>query len=339
MKKKRIVLQILFLAFLIVGSVYEIRSSRTRPYQHNEGFVFGTTYSFTYQCDSDLNHTLLQELRKVDMALSTFNENSTVSRINRNQPHTLDTMFLSVYRLAQDVSGRTDGAFDVTVAPLVNAWGFGFKKGRFPTDESVDSMLRHVGYKRLALREENGRWQLEKADSCMMLDFSAIAKGYGSDLVADCLRRHGVDNFMVEIGGEIVVSGCNKRQEPWRIGVTRPADDSLGTAAEVQTVLPVTDKAMATSGNYRNFYYKDGQKYAHTIDPKTGRPVTHNLLSATVMAGTCAKADAYATAFMVMGLDKAKRVLEDHPELEAYFIYADKDNNYQTWTNVKCLHP
>ena len=156
-----------------------------------------------------------------------------------------------------------------------------------------------------------------------MLDFSAIAKGYGCDVVARYLRRKGVENFMIEIGGEVVTCGISPNRVPWRIGVTKPTEDSLQTGGELQTVLNVTDRAMATSGNYRNFYYKGGRKYAHTIDPRTGYPVQHNILSATVLAPDCATADAYATSFMVLGLEQAKAVLERHQELMAYFIYTD----------------
>ena len=150
-------------------------------------------------------------------------------------------------------------------------------------------------------------------------------------MVAAYLRRQGVANFMVEIGGEIVSRGISEKRVPWKIGVTKPTDDSLQQNQELQTVLNVTDKAMATSGNYRNFYYKNGRKYAHTIDPKTGRPVQHNILSATVLADNCATADAYATAFMVTGLDGARRILARHPEFMAYFIYADAQGRNQVW--------
>ncbi len=150
-------------------------------------------------------------------------------------------------------------------------------------------------------------------------------------MVADLLRSRGVKNFMVEIGGEIVTSGNSDKRKPWKIGVTKPSEDSLSTSNELQTVLNVTDKAMATSGYYRNFYYKDGKKYAHTIDPATGYPVQHSLLSATVLADNCATADAYATAFMVMGLEKAKKLLEKHPELMVYFIYADDNGELKVY--------
>jgi thiamine biosynthesis lipoprotein len=164
-----------------------------------------------------------------------------------------------------------------------------------------------------------------------MLDCSAIAKGYGVDVVANLLRKYGIKNFMVEIGGEVVTSGVNPERMPWRIGVTKPTDDSLSVNNELQTVINVTDKAMATSGNYRNFYYKGGRKYAHTIDPKTGYPVQHSILSATVITDDCATADAYATSFMVLGMEDAKKVLNRHPEMMAYFIYTDAKGDYSVW--------
>ncbi|MBO5467849.1 MAG: FAD:protein FMN transferase, partial [Prevotella sp.] len=190
-----------------------------------------------------------------------------------------------------------------------------------------DSLKEVIGYQKVKLVDGT----LIKKDPRIQLDCSAIAKGYGSDVVADLLRSRGVKNFMVEIGGEIVTSGNSDKRKPWKIGVTKPSEDSLSTSNELQTVLNVTDKAMATSGNYRNFYYKDGKKYAHTIDPATGYPVQHSLLSATVLADNCATADAYATAFMVMGLEKAKKLLEKHPELMVYFIYADDDGELKVY--------
>ena len=164
-----------------------------------------------------------------------------------------------------------------------------------------------------------------------MLDCSAIAKGYGVDVAAKVLSDKGITNYMVEIGGEIITHGISPKRLPWKVGVIKPTDDSLATANEYQTILNVTDKAMATSGNYRNFYYKGGKRYAHTIDPKTGYPVQHSLLSATVLASDCATADAYATSFMVMGLQGAQRLLERHKELMAYLIYSDQNNELKVW--------
>ena len=301
--------KLLFLLLLIVGTVLIIRQQRAMPYQHDNGFVFGTVYNITYQCEDNLKTEIEAALQQVDGEFSMFNDTSTVARHNRGEKVSESPMYKEVYKLAQTVHQETDGAFDITVAPLVNAWGFGFKHEQMPTKHQVDSLLR--------IRNQ--------------YDFSAIAKGYGSDVVARLLRRRGVTNFMVEIGGEIVTQGISERRVPWKIGVTKPTDDSLSVNGELQTVLNITDIAMATSGNYRKFYYKDGQKYAHTIDPKTGYPVQHSLLSATVLAKDCATADAYATSFMVLGVERAKAVLEKHPELMAYFIFARPDGTNGVW--------
>lgn len=296
------------------------------PYQHNEGMVFGTFYKITYQYENDLREGIEREMKKVDDALSPFNKNSIISAVNENKPVALNDMFMSVYDLARTVSEDTDGAFDITVAPLVNAWGFGFKNNIAPTKSTIDSIMNFVGYKKVRMM---GR-TIMKDDPRVMLDCSAIAKGYGSDVVAHYLESMGISNYLVEIGGEIVAKGSNPKGKPWAIGVEKPVDDSLAVKSELQTVLNITDMAMATSGNYRNFYYKDGKKYAHTIDPKTGHPVQHNILSATVIAKRCAMADAYATAFMVVGLDKAKEILGRHKDLKAYIIY-DKGGKYGIW--------
>ncbi len=328
MKKRKLPFQLAFLAFLIIGTVLIVRHQRSMPYQHNKGFVFGTVYSITYQSDRDLQKEIGAELMKVDQSLSTFNKTSVISKVNRNERVELDDMFIEVFELAESVSEETDGAFDMTVAPLVNAWGFGFKSGNMPTQQEVDSLRQFVGYQKVSLGR---RKEVKKQDLRTMLDGSAIAKGYGSDVVAHFLESRDIKNYMVEIGGEVVAHGMSESRVPWKIGVSKPTDDTLSVNQELQTVLNVTDIAMATSGNYRNFYYKNGKKYAHTIDPKTGRPVQHNILSATVLAKKCAVADAYATAFMVLGLDGAKRILDKHPELMAYLIYTDDKGQYAVW--------
>ena len=331
MKKNTIVWQLPFLVLLIVGTVVIIRHQSSIPYQHNSGMVFGTTYNITYQCDSNLHNSIIRELEKVDEALSPFNKKSVITAVNNNHDIEVNDMFADVFLLAQKISDDTSGDFDITVAPLVNAWGFGFKNGTQPTKHNIDSLKNIIGYKKVRLE---GR-KVVKKDKRLMLDCSSIAKGYGSDVVARFLQKRGVKNYMVEIGGEIVTKGISPKRVPWKIGVTRPVDDSLSVSKELQSVINVTDKAMATSGNYRNFYYKNGKKYAHTIDPHTGYPVQHNILSATVIADNCATADAYATAFMVMGLEKAQKLLERHPELMAYFIYSDKDGKNKTWCSEK----
>lgn len=324
---KSSIFRIVFLLFLIVGSIYIIRQQNTMPYQHNTGQIFGTTYHITYQSDKDLHREILQRLQLVDQTFSTFNDESIISKINRNEPVKLNQMFIEVFDLAKTVSKDTHGAFDITVAPLVNVWGFGFKSGTPPTKAVIDSLRQLTGYEKVKLIGSKVR----KQDPRIMLDCSAIAKGYGSDVVAQYLRSRDVENFMIEIGGEIVVQGNSDKRLPWKIGVTKPTDDSTQVNNELQTVLNVTNTAMATSGNYRRFYYKNGKKYAHTIDPKTGYPVQHNILSATVLANTCAKADAYATSFMVLGLEKTQQVLQHHPDLMVYLIYADGQGKNKVW--------
>ena len=326
-RKKQLMWQVPFLLLLIIGTILIIRQQRSMPYQTDKGNIFGTFYTVTYQSEKNLQKEIEAELMQVDSALSMFNEQSIISRINRGTGGEANNMFMEVFNKAQEVSKETDGAFDITVAPLVNAWGFGFKNGETPSRHQVDSIRRFIGWKKVSAEGMN----IKKSDRRVMLDCSAIAKGYGVDMVAQLLKSKGITNYMVEIGGEVITSGINPRRVPWRIAVIKPTDDTLSVNHERQAVLNVTDKAMATSGNYRRFYLKGGKRYAHTIDPKTGYPVQHNILSATVLAADCTTADAYATSFMVMGLEKAKAILEKHPELMAYIIYNDKDNKSAVW--------
>ena len=240
---------------------------------------------------------------------------------------TADSLLTDVFMLAKSISEETDGAFDITVAPLVNAWGFGFDSSTNVSRETIDSLRRFVGFDKIALKDG----KIVKQDSRTMLDCSAIAKGYGVDHVARLLDSKGVENYMIDIGGELVLKGNNPKMNVWRIGINKPIDDSLSVNQELQTVIEITNAGLATSGNYRNFYYKDGKKYAHTINPRTGYPVQHNILSATVLAKNCATADAYATSFMVMGMKGAKQILKKHPDLCAYLIYADEKGQNKIW--------
>ena len=321
MNRKSLYWQIPFLVLLVAGTFFIARQNRQAAggqavFQHEEGLVFGTVYHLTYQSPKSLKQEVEAALKQVDGEFSMFNEQSTVAAINRGENPPRSDMFNEVYQLALQVNADTDGAFDITVAPLVNAWGFGFKHEQLPTPGQVDSLMQ--------IRSQ--------------LDFSAIAKGYGCDVVARTLSAGGSENFMVEIGGEVVTRGHNPKGEPWRIGVSKPTEDPDGgnpVDGELQTVLTLSDVAMATSGNYRNFYYQGGRKYAHTIDPRTGYPVQHELLSATVLAPTCAVADAYATSFMVLGLEQAKVLLNRHAELKAYLIYTDQQGQLAVWQNVE----
>ena len=250
MKKKKLIWQIPFLLILIIGSIFVIRQQRNTPFQKDEGMVFGTIYHITYQSDINYQKEIEAELQKVDNSLSPFNKTSIISRVNRNEKVKVDEMFSEVFQLAEKISGETDGAFDITVAPMVNAWGFGFKTGNPPTRQTIDSLRAIVGFHTVSLKDG----YVIKKNPKTMLDCSAIAKGYGTDVVARFLKKKGVQNFMVEIGGEIVVNGNSEKLQPWRIGINKPTDDSLNTNQAIQDVVSVSNIAMATSGNYRNFY-------------------------------------------------------------------------------------
>ena len=315
-----------FLAFLIIGTIVILSQSKpAKPeFRKAQGLVFGTSYNITYFYNADLQPDIEHTLALVDSALSMFNPESTISAVNRSESiQVTDTMFLKVFRRAMEISRMTEGAFDITVAPAVNAWGFGFKHAENVSQITIDSLKEITGYWKI--HEQDGL--ITKDDPRIMLDCSAIAKGFGSDMVALMLRSKGISDYMVEIGGEIVLSGHNPKGKDWNIGISKPVDDSLSVNNELQTIIPITDIAMATSGNYRNFYVKDGRKYAHTIDPHTCMPVSHSLLSATVFAQDCATADALATSMMVMGLDNARALCTRHPELSAYFIYQGEDGS------------
>lgn len=325
MNKKKLFWQIPFLILLIVGTVVILK--KQPPFRSNEGLVFGTIYKITYQHQDDLHEEIKAALMEVDNSLSPYNKNSIISRINHNQDTLLNEHFTQVFQLAQKVSDETEGAFDVTVAPLVNAWGFGFKNSTTIEPGTIDSLLQFVGYQKAKL--ENGK--IVKEDSRLMLDCSAIAKGYGVDIVASTLEKKGVQHYMVDIGGEVMVKGKNSRMKTWRIGINKPVEDSLSINQELQTILEVSNVGMATSGNYRKFYYKDGKRYAHTIDSRIGLPVQHSILSATVIAKDCTTADAYATAFMVMGLEKSMDFCKKHPELDAYFICDGEGDSYEIY--------
>lgn len=319
----------LWVALLVLGTIWILaRHNQPVPYQKDNGLIFGTIYNITYQHTSNLKADIEAELHRFDGSLSPFNDTAVITRINRGEDIAGDTLFCNVFRRSMEISHETEGAFDITVAPLANAWGFGFKKGEFPDSATVDSLRQLVGYEKVELTADG---HVRRQDDRIQLSCSAVAKGYAVDVIAQLLRRKGVKNFMVDIGGEVVVSGQNPQGSLWRIGINKPVDDSLSLNQELQTVLTLTDVGIATSGNYRNYYYHEGKKYAHTINPHTGYPALHNLLSATVIARDCMSADAYATAFMVMGLERAKTFVEARPDLDAYFIYADSTGSYQTY--------
>ena len=325
MGKKSLKKQLIFLVLLIFGTVLILKNQA--PFQTDQGLVFGTMYKITYQSKENLKNEIDAALKEVDFSLSPFNKQSVITKVNNNTDMSVDSLFMDVFTLAESISKETHGAFDITVAPLVNAWGFGFDSSTNVDAATIDSLRQFVGFDKVSLKDG----KIIKKDARVKLDCSSIAKGYGVDHVARLFDKKGIENYMIDIGGELVMKGKNAKMDTWRIGINKPIDDSLSVNQELQTVLQVTNVGLATSGNYRNFYYKDGKKYAHTIDPRIGYPVQHNILSATVITKDCATADAYATSFMVLGLDSAKAICDKHPELDAYFIYSTPDGKNETY--------
>jgi thiamine biosynthesis lipoprotein len=284
----------------------------------------GTTYQITYGHDNLSPDSLLAgveaTLAHIDRSFSVYNKQSIISKVNRNEPVFVDSLFQIVFTRSYEIYTATHGAFDIAASPLFNAWGFGFTHREIVTQPVIDSLQQFCGMKRVRL---DGH-QVIKDDPRVTLNVNAIAKGFGVDAVAAFLEQLGIRHYIIEIGGEVRSKGKNRHGKPWRIGIDKPVEGNMFPGQLLQAVLQLSDKAMATSGNYRSYYEEDGKKYAHTINPATGYPVSHNLLSATVIADDCMTADAYATAIMVMGLDSAKRFLHAHPELDAFLIYDDR---------------
>lgn len=312
---------------IVIGVVTILSACETKKnYQYTEGKIYGTFYHISYNYPDDLQKDIREEMEKVNASLSMFNPHSVISKINRGESDSTDLLFREMYIKAGQIHRETKGAFDITVAPLVNAWGFGFKTDSFPSAEKIDSILRYVGMEKLTLEGD----RLVKQVQGIEIDASSIAKGLGTDLVADYFDRKGITDYMVEIGGEIRIKGMSTKGKPWRIGIDKPIDDATGAQREIEMVVELTSGALATSGNYRNFYIHDGKKYAHTINPRTGYPVQQDILSASVYTDSCMKADAYATAFMVLGLESAKEIVNSNPMVEACFIY-EQDGQMKKW--------
>lgn len=291
-------------------------------YTHLTGQAQGTTFNITYQDaqNRDFSAPVDSLFRLIDRSMSLWDSTSIITGFNQNRPGVAaDEHFTAVFQRATEISEASSGAFDATVGPLVKAWGFSYKKNLPPPDSAqVDSLRQLVGFQKISL--ENGL--LKKADPRMEVDFNAIAQGYTVDLLADFLARNGVQNYLVELGGEVRAAGVNERGQPWQIGIDKPEDNPAPQGRPLQTTVALRDKALATSGSYRKFVVREGRKFSHAIDPATGYPVTHNLLSVSVLADDCTAADAWATAFLVMGLDQAM-ALAPRLGLDIYCVYAD----------------
>lgn len=300
--------------------------TKQKQYFEESGSVFHTIYHIKYEGSEILTEKIDAEFQMFNLSLNPFNPNSIISKVNRNESVEVDDWFIEVFNRAKEVSDHSEGIFDITCAPLVNLWGFGFSKMDSVTPQMIDSIKQFVGYQKVRL---DGR-KVVKDDSRILLNCSAIAKGYASDVIARLLEREGVKNYMVEIGGEVTMKGVNQNGKCWRIGINKPEDDSTGIKNDIEEVVQLCKKGgVATSGNYRNYYVKDGKKYAHTIDPRTGYPSEQSILSATIVAEDCITADAYATAFMAMGLEKAREAAKNIPGIEYYVIYSDENGKHQ----------
>lgn len=321
--KPNLHLLIALCALLLVGTS---GCRKAVPYQLTEGETH-TYYRIKYQYPTSLDGEIQALFKAYNHAINPFDSTSIISAVNRNRDVEADTLFARAFRRVMEVSRETDGIFDVTCAPLINYWGFGFEEIDHRSPADIDSLKQFVGYEKIRL--EGNR--VVKDDPRIQLNFSAIGDGYICDLVGELLDRKGVDNYLVDIGGEMLAKGLNPKGNPWTIGINKPIDDSTQMNNDIQQIIRLTARrGIATSGDYRNFYVRDGKKYAHTINPKTGYPASGDILSATVVAHDCTTADAFATAFMALGRQKAEELVKKHRELDYYFIYSDKAGNYLT---------
>ncbi len=290
------------------------------------GAAQGTYYAITYcsENNEDLQPSIDSLFKQFDRSVSAYVPVSILSRLNNNDSTVVaDTIFETIFRKAKEVSVRSDGAFDITVGPLVNAWGFGFSKKAKVDQAMVDSLLQLVGYQKVQLI--NGR--LIKMDPRIRIDFDAIAQGYSSDWIGQFFEKRGIVNYLIDVGGEVLGHGTKPDGQIWSVAIEMPAKNSEDER-KIQAILSLKSQAISTSGNYRKYYEENGVRYSHTIDPSNGYPVRHNLLSVSVLADDCITADAYATAFMVMGLEKAKKFLSNNRDIEAYFITDNQQGGF-----------
>ena len=293
-------------------------------YFHNEGRVFGTYYNIRYEATNDLEDSIQAAFNAFDNSLSLFNPHSILSAVNENRDTTTNALFETMWAEAEKVYSLSGGAFDVTVAPLVKAFGFGRKSDQFSaiSSQTIDSLRAFVGFDKVQLIGHH----IIKSDPRIQIDGGAVAKGQACDLIASLLRSQGCENYLVDIGGEVVAHGLNAKGEPWHVGITKPNLNNEGAQDELQDILAVTDICMATSGNYRNYYYEGTERRSHTIDPRTGYPVQHSVLSATVVSSSCMRADALATACMVLGAEQAIDMINRAEDAACYLIVAKNDS-------------
>nr|WP_321486620.1 FAD:protein FMN transferase [uncultured Draconibacterium sp.] len=316
-----------FLLLIGLILIFQACNTGTSKYIANNGTIYGTYYNIKYESPNgeNLQTEIDEELQRLSRIFSHYDKEATITKVNNNKPVDLEPEFVTCFVRAEEIAKITNGAFDITAGPLINAWGFGPEDRQKMTDEKVDSLKQICGYEKIRL--ENGK--IIKENSHMTINMSAIAKGYTCDLIGKFLQKKGCLNYMVDIGGEVVAKGLNDKSKVWTIGIREPIENPFEN--ELSAALMLENRAMATSGNYLNFYEEDGKKYAHTIDPISGYPVQHSLLSASVVANDCMTADAFATAFMVMGKNAGIEIARQVPGMEIYFIYADENGENQVY--------
>ena len=326
MSKMKINIKICFLlaAFFMFGCV---EPGHNLERVNIRGEVFGTTYLISFYTDSGETYQFeIEELfEEINESVSYYRPNSIISRVNRNETNQIDSIFQRVYLRSVEIFKATEGAFDPTVSPLVNAWGFGFANAEKMTPQIVDSLLQFVGLHKTRLISEG---LIEKDLPEIQFDFNAIAKGYAADLVGELLLSKGIETFLVEIGGDLTTRGIKPDGTKWRVALENPAE-SFDSPQQYDYFIELENQAVATSGNYRRYFEVNGQRFSHTIDPSTGFPVSHSLLGVSVVANDCITADAFATAFMVMGLERSIEFADSTEGLEAYFVYSDDANDFK----------
>ena len=317
-------------ALLVAVVVMFVGRDRKRYFSH-EGVVWTTDYHITYEASRDLGDSIQRILGELDMSVSPYNKSSLLTALNAGDTSLVDNHIRRLLITSREVNSGSGGAYDPTVMPLVNAWGFGYKNGTMPTRTQLDSILHFVGMDKVSLRGDT----LVKRDHRVMLDFSSIAKGYACDEIARMLQRNGARNWLVEIGGEVAARGVNSRGTPWQVSVDLPDEEEDAVSHQSAMVLTLDSSAVATSGNYRKWRVEQGNKLSHIIDPHTGDSRSGTLLSVTVIAGDCMTADAWATACMVMGEKQVKTMMQPRSDLGVMTISADTvSGTLVVWSNA-----
>lgn len=296
-----------------------------------QGLAQGSYYAITYFDDKGRNFQREVDsiFHAIDVSVNLWVDSSIICKVNRNEDVTLDQIFIDNFNIAQQASRLSDGYFDPTISPIVAAWGFSSKTGDSITPQLIDSLKQVVDFRKI--RIENGK--VVKGNPAMQLDFNAIAQGYTSDLIAKFLESKGIKNYLVDTGGEIMARGEKPNGQPWIVGIEKPADN-WDSEQVVQTRIALRDKGLVTSGSTRKYVERNGKRYSHCIDPKTGYPVEHNILSATVLAENSVWADALASICMVMGMEQSLPIIENIDGVEAYYIFVNEQNELETFATA-----